>query len=402
MKKKVLFVINTLGRAGAEMALLELLRQFPEDGFSVDLFVLMGQGELVDRLPEHVRLLNPVFSRESVFSAKGRGVMRRRVFRALFSHGAGIKLLPYLWAGMLQMLKKKRIQADKLLWRVLSDGAERFDGEYDLAVAFIEGGAAYYVADHVNARKKAAYIHIDYQMSGYTRKLDRDCYLKFDRVFPISEETMKCFLKVYPECGEKTRVFHNIVDTEEIRRKALLPGGFEDDFRGLRLLTVARLNKQKAFPVAIEAMKQIRDAGVNARWYVLGEGEERKNLQEQIDRLGLKEDFLLLGTRDNPYPYFRQTDIYVHATAFEGKSIAIQEAQTLGCCIVASDIVSNRQQITDGRDGVLCQLTPEAVRAAVLKLIDDAGLRRELGECAARKNVAHRQEMQYLWELFSE
>lgn len=59
--------------------------------------------------------------------------------------------------------------------------------------------------------------------------------------------------------------------------------------------------------------------------------------------------------RLRPYPYYRQTDIYVHATGYEGKSIAIQEAQTLGCAIVASEC--NREQITDGEDGFCARLT---------------------------------------------
>ena len=58
MKKKLLFVINTLSRAGAEMALLELVRQLDPERYSVSLFVLTGQGELAPELPPYVRLLN--------------------------------------------------------------------------------------------------------------------------------------------------------------------------------------------------------------------------------------------------------------------------------------------------------------------------------------------------------
>ncbi len=402
MGKRILFVINTLGRAGAEMALLELLKKFSGEEYSVDLYVLMGQGDLVDRLPPYVTLLNRKFSKESVFSSRGRLHMWKKVCVSCLSRGTVFRLLPYLCANAVRMLKNRRIQPDKLLWRVLSDGAERFQEEYDLAVAYIEGGAAYYVADHVKAKKKAAFIHIDYQMSGYTRELDRDCYLKLDRIFPISEETLKCFVKVYPECEEKARVFHNIVDQETILEKAALPGGFEDDFDGIRLLTVARLNKQKAYPVAIDAMKRLKDAGVNARWYVLGDGEERKNLEEQIERLGLQKDFLLLGTVDNPYPYYRQADIYVHATAFEGKSIAIQEAQILGCRIVASDIVSNRQQVRDGVDGLLCQLNPKAVADSVQAMLADPEKGESMARAAAQRNVSHEEDMEYLKELLGQ
>ena len=54
--KKVLFVINTMGRAGAEMALLELLRRLKKEELELSLFVLTGQGEMLQELPEGVRL----------------------------------------------------------------------------------------------------------------------------------------------------------------------------------------------------------------------------------------------------------------------------------------------------------------------------------------------------------
>ena len=77
-------------------------------------------------------------------------------------------------------------------------------------------------------------------------------------------------------------------------------------------------------------------------------------LEKQREELGLTGDFLMPGAVANPFPYFKQSDIYVHASRFEGKSIAIQEAQTLGCAIIASDCNGNREQIIDGEDGLLC------------------------------------------------
>ena len=97
----------------------------------------------------------------------------------------------------------------------------------------------------------------------------------------------------------------------------------------------------------VPAMKLLKDQGIKARWYVLGEGELRNKLQQKIDSLGLKEDFLLLGAKENPYPYYKQCDLYVHATRFEGKSIAIQEAQVLGCTILVSDCSGNREMWTN-------------------------------------------------------
>ncbi len=173
-------------------------------------------------------------------------------------------------------------------------------------------------------------------------------------------------------------------------------GGFSDDFKGRRILTVGRLTYQKAYDIAVEAMKILKDAGYHARWYVLGEGEERKALEKKIAALGLQEDFLLLGAVTNPHPYYLQTDLYVHATRFEGKSIAIQEAQTLGCAVIASDCNGNREQITDGSDGMLCELTPCAIAERIETLLKDEEKRKALGRAAKKKKIHQMENLQVL------
>lgn len=398
MSKSILFVMNTLGHAGAETALLELLGKL-EDSYEIDLYVLMGQGELVTRLPSGVRLLNRHFNNCSVLSRKGRLCMTATVVKALFRRMTGIRLLPYLCRNFLAMLRQRRVQSDKLLWRVLSDGGMRNHKEYDLAVAFLEGGSAYYVADHVRAGKKAAFIHIDYEQAGYTRKLDRDCYLQFDALFPVAEEIREKLLQVYPECREKTQVFHNMINRDMILEKAADGQGFTDGYDGTRILTVGRLTKQKAYPVAIETMKILKARGCRARWYVLGEGEERHLLEKKIAEYGLEEDFILAGAVANPFPYYRQTDLYVHATGFEGKSIAIQEAQVLGCAIIASDCTGNREQIVHGTDGILCELSPAALADAIIRLIGDRDLCGALRKAAACKKIAYEEDLRLLTDI---
>ncbi len=397
--KKILFTINTMGRGGAERALLELLNRLDGRGYEVSLYVLLGQGELAGQLPPFVRLLNKNYQYGSVLDKAGRRSMAKTVVNAFFRNGNYIKKLGSVVRNFAVMRKSGRMQKDKLFWRVLSDGAPRFSQTWDLAVSWLEGGAVYYTADHVNARKKAAFIHINYESAGYTPKMDQGCWREFDRIFAVSDETRKCFLAVYPEYAKKVSVFSNIIDKERIRRMAARPGGFSDSYGGLRLLTVGRLTYQKAFDIAMEAMRLIKDAGYRARWYVLGEGDQRHRLEKRVEALGLQEDFLLLGAVENPYPYYLQADVYVHATRFEGRSIVLQEAQTLGCAVVASNCNGNRQQIIDGQDGLLCDLTPQAVADSVISLLKDKEKREKLGRAAYEKEMPAGGDMEKLLKL---
>ena len=272
--------------------------------------------------------------------------------------------------------------------------------EYDLAVAYLEGASTYFVAESVQAVKKAAFLHIDYGSAGYTKELDRGCYRVFDRIFAVSDEVQERFLDMYPQYRSKMYVFHNLVDQERIRTLAQAGEGFTDGFSGFRILTVGRLDHQKAYDIAIRALAILKEAGLCVRWYVLGEGSERKRLENLSKALKVNEDFILYGSVDNPYPYYRQCDLYVHATRFEGKSIAVQEALTLGCAVLASDCSGNREQLTDGVDGRFCELSPEGLASGIQKLLLDEALRKRLGKAAAQKTTVYAKDMDRLLELF--
>ena len=401
MKKKLLFVINTLSRAGAETALLALLNSLNPEQVEVSLFVLMGQGELVPELPGYVRVLNKSIQSESVLTAAGRKYMASTMGKAMLSRGTILRKFPYMVSQTAAMVKRGRFSVEKLLWPVLAEGAPRLEEEFDLAVAYLEGGSAYYVANFVKAKKKAAFIHIDYAQAGYNRKIDGDCYLKFDRIFTVSKEIQEPFLNIYPELAQRMDVFHNILDVQRIYRLSKEPGGFPDDFDGVKILTVGRLKAQKALEVSIDAMRLLKDSGVKARWYVLGEGDQRAFLENYIRQQGLERDFILMGAVGNPYPWFAQADLYVHCSRFEGKSIAIQEALLLGCPVVVSDCSGNREQLTDGVNGQLCQLSADEIARTIRQLLADPERMERYRRAASEQGVHQCNELNKLYELLS-
>ena len=388
--KKLLFIINTLGCGGAERAMLNLLSVLDLNKYDISLFVLTSQGELRRELPENVRLINKKYKEVSVLTKKGRRLLTLSVLKAGIGKALFLRRAPYIIKNFLIMRKKGKIMPDKLLWRLLSDGAPKIQEEYDLAVAYLEGGATYYVADYVKAKKKAAFVHIDYEKAGYTRELDLDCYEKFDRIFTVSDEVKEHFLSVYPEYKCKTSVFNNILNQERIKKMAEQGEGFNDGFKGLRILTVGRLTRQKRYDVAINAMKLMKEKiGVPIRWYVLGEGDLRQELEQQIKSAGLENDFILMGVKENPYPYYKGCDFYVHATEFEGKSIALQEAQVLGKPILATDCSGNREQIENGTDGILCELDSGQVCEKLLYMINNPEKCKGYAEKAKQKELCN-------------
>ena len=369
--KKILFVINTLGKAGAEMAMIELMKKMLREGYSVYLYVMIPIGEVADLIPPQVHIINSRLYNCSLHSARGKRLMSLFIIKCGLKKLYGIRLMPYMIKNMsLQKKNNGRVQFDKVLWRLISNAAPRSKMKYNLAIAYIEGASTYYVSDYVRANKKVSFVHIDYKEAGYLPYMDKQCYEQMERIFAVSDQAKNKFIEVYPDYEKKVDLFYNIIDENVIRAKAEAEG-FTDEFDGTRIVSVGRLHYQKAYDIAIEACAKLKAQGRKVKWYVLGDGAEKKNLEELISKAGVEQEFILLGAKANPYPFVKQANLYVHATRYEGKSIAIEEAQVLGKTIIASDCTGNREQIEDGVTGKIVNLTAEEIAGAIGELIDN-------------------------------
>lgn len=379
MKKKILFVINTLGQAGAECAMLNLIKSLDEQAFDISLYIMLNQGDLLNEVPEYVHILNRHPSSLSVLDKKGKGHMIKEVIFALLRHGSGIRNIPYFIENFKAMKKKHTLQWDKLLWREIACGAKRFSEEFDLAIAYLEGASTYYVADYVRAKKKVAWIHVDMELAGYTKSLNRDAYEKMDACFVVSSELKEGFFHIHPECEKKTFVFENILDRTDIRKRSEKGDATEFDKNSFCILTVGRLHPQKGYDLVVEVMSDFKKKGYPIKWYIMGEGPLRSQLEKKIKAYDVEEELILLGAKKNPYPYFARCDLYVHPSRFEGKSIAISEAKLLGAPVVVSDVSGNRQQVKNNVNGLLCNLTKEELETSIISLYENEPLRKKMG-----------------------
>ncbi|MDE6185684.1 MAG: glycosyltransferase, partial [Lachnospiraceae bacterium] len=183
MKKKVLFVINTMGRAGAERCLLHLLKAWEDEEYDISLFSVLGRGELFLEVPPFVRILNESPQAVSVFDQEARKSFAREIMKGMLRRGNFFKnffstLRLFLW-----QVKEKKINRKRLCWKLVSDAAPILEEEFDLAVGYIQGAATYYTLDHVKAKRKVVFLHNEYELSGYCHLVDRSYYEKADRIY---------------------------------------------------------------------------------------------------------------------------------------------------------------------------------------------------------------------------
>ena len=95
--------------------------------------------------------------------------------------------------------------------------------------------------------------------------------------------------------------------------------------------------------MAVEAACFLKKKGLAFKWYFIGEGSERKNIEKMISSYRLQNDVILLGLQTNPYPYMAQADVYVQTSRHEGFGMTIAEAKILGLPIVSTNFfIPNR------------------------------------------------------------
>lgn len=363
MRKKVLFVINTMGRAGAERCLLHLLKAWEDEEDEIALFSVFDRGELFQEIPSFVRGLNQSPKISTVFDRNARKAFMKDILIGMIKRGILFSSLFSMLRLWLWQVKHKKVDIKKLCWKAASDTAPAIEEEFDLAVGYLQGAATYYVMDHVKAKRKVVFLHTEYEASGYCSKIDKEYYEKADKIFCVSNYIAEGLKKIFPTCGHKIETFYNFVDAGWVKERAK-EGTAEEIIKesgSLCLLTAARLEPVKAFDIAIQAMALMKRKGIKAVWYVLGEGSQHHYLEKEIKEQGVEDCFFLLGEKENPYPYMEACDIYLQETYFEGFCTSITEAMILGKRVVASDCGGNREQLIHYGTGVLTKLDPQAI-----------------------------------------
>lgn len=84
------------------------------------------------------------------------------------------------------------------------------------------------------------------------------------------------------------------------------------------------------------------------------------------------------GIRDNPYPYIRNCDIFVQPSRFEGKSVVLDEAKLLCRPILVTNYQTANEQITDQKNGVICDMTPQSIAESIMKMLHSPELLKQI------------------------
>ncbi len=373
-KKEILFCLDTLNCGGIETSAVSFLQSLDSGRFSVTLCLDRPGGDLLPRIPRWVEVqVLPYGPLERMEMDRG----RKAVVRHLISHGRfgvafrwlrfGLTLLP-MTPDQLELATRRR------RYRTLKPDTK----EYDLAICYSELLQILYVADFVNARHRAVWMHTELSPLWSDVRTYLPCFRKMDSIFCVSPSLVESYRSALPECADRIREFRHRVDIPQILARAEEAVSWPKGANGLRILSVGRLERQKGFDLIPEIASALKRKGRTFFWLVVGEGRERENLRTLVGRWKVGDCVAFAGKKLNPYPYYKSCDLYVQPSRYEGYCLTVAEARVFRKPIVATDFNGAREQLKDGEAGMVVPCEAEALVQAIDSLLVDKALRARL------------------------
>ncbi|HGH7173399.1 TPA: glycosyltransferase [Bacillus wiedmannii] len=366
MKKKLLFVIDSLTIGGAEKSLVSLLNLIDFSKYEIDLMLFKKGGDLEKHVPEQIKIL-PV---PEYF---------RYINKERFSMNKSIKYLYYRIKTSVYLRKnnyqKKVLHSEQVVFRSINKIIIQLQKKYDVAIAYSQGMPTYFVANKVTATQKIAWINTDYVNTLYDKEIDYESYKKMDKIITVSRNTQDTVSKIRKEYDDKVDIILDVINPKMIYKLSEEYEVVEFNKSYINILTVGRLATAKSYNTAIEVAKLLKESGYKFKWFGIGEGPERENLQELIDGYGLNDYFILLGKKLNPYPYMKNCDIYVQTSIKEGFGLTVSEAKIVKRPIVCTNFSTAKEIINHNVDGLIVEHDIKSIYNGIKKYLDDDSFR---------------------------
>lgn len=357
--KRILLCCNrTLGLGGIEKALTTFVKAFDTENNDVTLVLSDENGELFPQLPTeniHIFYTNSI---DSVALLKD-DLRHFRIF----------EILKGIYNRIILRLNQNWYARIMYTYRIIQRKLT-FQGPFDCAISFTTDYSDLSMALAVNTNKRIAFVHADATRSKYIAMLNDSLLQRFDKIYCVSESSKELFLKAHPGCVNAMDIFHNIVDADEIRRQGELPAEGMILDGTPTLCTVGRLSPEKGQMLIPETAFLLQKEGARFRWYLVGDGSLRPQLEQAINNLGLNEQVILLGAKVNPYPYMKNCDVYVQTSFTEAYCITVKEASIFDQFIVTTDFSSVEEQIDDGRNGLIAAKTAASLAEKIREALN--------------------------------
>ena len=402
MKKRIFISIHYMEIGGAEISLMGLLDSIDYSRYDVDLFVYKHKGELMEYIPKEVNILPEESSYANLENSISEALLNGRLrlvaarLRAKMEFKSYCRRNPNLFDDFASHQIAARRTTPVL------PSLEKY-GEYDLAISFLQPHNI--VLEKVKAKKKIAWIHTDYTVVSVDPEMELPVWSRYDRIMSISDAVTETFLKVFPSLSDKITVMRNILPQSFVDRRSLLVP--QEEIRKempaeegvVNILSIGRYSIQKNFDNVPQICRFILDSGCRIRWYIMGWGAEEDVIKANIEKCGVASSVILLGKKQNPYPYIKACDWYVQPSRYEGAAVTVREAQMLRRPVIITDYPTASSQVEDGLDGRIVPLENRKCAEGIVAAIKDENLKNSIIAYLSAHRYGNEGEIKVLEEL---
>lgn len=348
--KKVMFMINGLSGGGAEQILQTLLVHLNYDKYDVTVYSMHRENIAQMNYPKEIH------------------------YKVVFDEYNGNGKIYQKIGKIYTKVKRKIFQIfpSAVFYRLF------IHEKYDVEIAFIEGESTKIVSGSSNKySKKYAWVHIDLMENPWTNFLyesnedEANHYKKFDRILCVSQAVKASFLKKFDTIeSTKVQVQYNPIDRNKIMAMSKEEYPLKEK-KKIRMVAVGRLVRQKGFDRLLNVCLRLQQKGYKFELFILGDGHERKNLENIIESLDLSRTVFLLGYFSNPYAVMNTADLLVCSSRAEGFSTVLAEGVVLGVPILSTECAGVQELFGDMKCGIIVENNTESLYQGLKLILDD-------------------------------
>jgi glycosyltransferase involved in cell wall biosynthesis len=235
---------------------------------------------------------------------------------------------------------------------------------------------ANFIAALNHRKSKAKYVMTEHSIWNRRRSfsllkyIDKLVYRRFDKIACVSNAVQRKLLKWVPEIKDKSIVIYNGVQILPI---------IENPQKEVDVLCVGNLNRYaKGIDILLESLK-LAEEFINCV-YIAGDGNIKRAFQQMANDMGLREKVHFLGTVNNVRDLMQQSKVFVLPSRWEGLPMALLEAMEACMPIIATSVGGIPEAITGHKNGILVPPEkPRELAAAIVSLLQSPELARILG-----------------------
>lgn len=357
--KKIVIFLPSLQHGGLQRSLIEAMSVVDIEKYDITLYVYRECNALRGLFPDRVKVI--VDTDKSHYKRKLKSLLLHMVLllSKIFRNKKYIDSM------------SKKIHAFVHGEKAKYPARKYFSDGVDVAISYAMGLCTEMVVE-LKADKKFLFFHSS--DPNFHRDLSDKYFDKFDNIIAVGKNVQDMLQENFPLAKDKIALIKNYINPDNVRTLSKEYTVNKNNDK-LILASVMRIDKEKGADMIVPIAKKLKDSGVNFLWYVVGDGAQREEINQQIIQNNLDANIIQVGFKDNPHPYIKQCDLFVHPAYEESFGLSILEALYLEKPIVSTDTMGAREVLNDGQFGLLVSINTDSIADGILSMINNPELK---------------------------